>query len=155
MNNLAEIEAIKMLKHKYMRCLDTKLWDGLADCFIEDATTSYSDGKLCFQGKNQIADFLKEAMPPTLVTMHQCFHPEIELTSDTTAKGTWGFQDYLIITDINTSLRGYGIYHDEYVKVDGKWRIKSTGYKRVFEETWDRADLPSLNLTENMFASKK
>ena len=94
-------------------------------------------------------------MPQTLVTMHQCFHPEIQLTSDTTAKGTWGFQDYLIISDLNTSLRGYGIYHDEYVKVDGKWKIKSTGYKRVFEETWDRADLPSLNLTENMFTSKK
>ena len=28
---------------------------------------------------------------------------------------------------------GTGIYHDEYVKVGGEWRISTTGYERIFE----------------------
>ena len=152
MKNLEEIESIKRLKHKYMRCVDTRKWDELATLFTDDAVTAYSGGKLSFKGKEEIITFLKNAMPPTLLSMHQGFHPEIELTGETSAKGTWGFSDYLIIIDAGLSLRGYGIYSDEYEKVNGQWKIKSTGYQRVFEETWNRSDIPSLNLTENMFA---
>ncbi len=152
MKNPEEIESIKQLKHKYMRCLDTKQWDEMATLFTDDVVTSYSGGQFSFKGKNEIIDFLQGAMPPSIVSMHQCFHPEIELTGETSAKGTWGFNDYLIILDAGLSLRGYGIYSDEYEKVDGMWKIKSTGYKRVFEETWSRSDISSLNLTENMFA---
>ena len=45
-----DIESIKRLKHKYFRCLDSKLWDEMAQCFTEDATTSYTDGKYSFRG---------------------------------------------------------------------------------------------------------
>ena len=145
------IEEIKRLKYRYVRCIDCKLWDELSECFAEDAVTSYASGRYSFEGRDNILAFLKEALPATMVTMHQCFHPEIEITSDTTAKGSWGFQDYLIELNENTSLRGYAYYEDEYVRIDGKWKIKSTGYNRIFEETWNRAELPSLNLTENMF----
>ena len=149
------IEEIKRLKYRYVRCIDCKLWDELSECFAEDAVTSYAGGQYSFEGRENILAFLKEALPPTMITMHQCFHPEIEITSETTAKGSWGFHDYLIELKENTSLRGYAYYQDEYVKVDGKWKIKSTGYRRIFEETWSRAELPSLNLTENMFGSSE
>ena len=48
MDELREIEAIKRLKYKYMRCLDQKGWAELAECFTEDATTSYGGGKYAF-----------------------------------------------------------------------------------------------------------
>jgi len=149
------IEEIKRLKYRYVRCIDCKLWDELAECFAEDAVTSYASGQYSFQGRENILAFLKEALPPTMITMHQCFHPEIEITSETTAKGSWGFHDYLIELKENTSLRGYAYYEDEYVRVDGQWKIKATGYRRIFEETWNRAELPSLTLTENMFESSE
>jgi hypothetical protein len=38
------------------------------------------------------------------------------------------------------------------VKVDGAWKIKSTGYERTYEETLSRADIPSLKLTANCWA---
>jgi len=47
---LEDIEAIRRLKYKYFRCLDSKLWDEFAECFTEDATTSYSDGQYRPQG---------------------------------------------------------------------------------------------------------
>ncbi len=154
MTELADIELIKRLKYKYLRCLDCKKWEALAVCFSEDAVTSYASGAYRFKGRENIISFLKEALPKTLITMHQGLQPEIELSEDGAAKGTWAFQDYLIDTNSNISLRGYGFYDDEYIKVDGEWQIQSTGYTRVFEESWNRADTPSATVTENMFAPR-
>ncbi len=115
--------------------------------------TSYSGGQFSFKGKDEVISFLKEVMPKTLITMHQGFHPVIEITGEKTAKGSWAFHDYLIEMTSNTSLRGYGYYHDEYEKIDNAWKIKSTGYKRVFEESWERKDLPTIKVNEHMFES--
>jgi hypothetical protein len=46
---------------------------------------------------------------------------------------------------------GAAFYRDEYVKVNGEWKIKYTGYDRTFEEIWDRGDTPSLRLLQQMF----
>ena len=46
---LKDIESIKSLKGKYLRCLDSKLWGTIGECFCEDVTTSYSDGKLSYR----------------------------------------------------------------------------------------------------------
>jgi bile-acid 7alpha-dehydratase len=151
MKRFEDIEAIKRLKYKYFRTLDSKLWDELAECFTEDATTTYSGGEYSFQGRDAIMKFLKKGLGPTMISMHHGHHPEIEITSDTTAKGVWALKDYLIITQANMGLRGAAFYHDEYVKVNGEWKIKSTGYDRTFEEMWNRSDTPSLKLTQSMF----
>jgi bile-acid 7alpha-dehydratase len=151
MKHLEDIEAIKRLKYKYLRCLDSKLWYELAECFTEDATTSYSRGKYSFQGREAIMQFLKESLGPTMISMHHGHHPEIEITGDSTARGIWALEDYLIIAQANTGLRGAAFYQDEYVKVNGEWKIKSTGYDRTFQERWDRRETPSLKVTESMF----
>lgn len=152
--DLAEIETIKRLKYKYLRCVDMKLWDELAETLTEDAESSYSAGQYAFKGRDAIMKFLKEGLPTHRLTMHHGHHPEIELTSKTTAKGTWALEDYVIDVKDNFSLRGAAFYKDEYIKVNGQWKIKFTGYNRVFEEFWNRKDSPSLQLTQNMFASK-
>ena len=153
MVDMIEIEAIKRLKYKYLRCVDSKKWDELAECFTENATSSFASGAYSFDGRDAIIDFLKEGLPRTRLSMHQGHQPEIEITSQTTATGIWALEDYLIDTVGNWSMRGAAFYRDEYVKTDGKWRIKSTGYDRLFEEFWDRGDSPSSKLTQNMFAS--
>lgn len=154
MDTLVEIEAIKRLKYKYLRCVDTKNWDGLAECFVEDAESSFSSGAYSYDNREAIINFLKEGLPVTRLSMHQGHQPEIELISDTTATGTWALEDYLIDTEGNWSMHGAAFYRDEYVKIDGEWKIKSTGYDRIFEEMWSRAQDPTLNLLQNMFAEK-
>ncbi len=151
MSQIDEIEAIKRLKYKYLRCVDTKNWEELAQCFTPDATTSYSGGKYKFEGIDAIMGFLKEGLNKDRPTMHQVHHPEIELTSPTTAKGVWALQDYVIDLKSNTSSRSAAFYSDDYVKLDGQWKIQSTGYQYVFMEAWDRADVKSLRLLKNMF----
>ncbi len=148
---LEDIEAIKRLKYKYLRCLDTKNWNEMATTFAPDATTSYADGELSFSGRDAIMDFLKGsamAGPSPMVGVHQVHHPEIEFTGPTTAKGTWQLYNYLLNKAEHTGLRICAFYHDEYEKIDGQWLIKSTGYRRVFEEVWDRNDTPSLKIVK-------
>ena len=40
-DNLIAIEEIKRLKYKYVRCLDQKRWDDIAECFVPDAVASF------------------------------------------------------------------------------------------------------------------
>jgi uncharacterized protein (TIGR02246 family) len=153
MIDLHELEAIKRLKYKYLRCLDEKRWDELAGCFTADATAAYSDGKLTFTGRDAIMKFLRDALgPASMISSHRVHHPEIDLTSPTTATGTWALEDVVIETKANITIRGAAFYRDQYVKQDGAWLIKSTGYTRTFEEMVSRADTPSLKLTANRWS---
>ena len=148
--DLHELEAIKRLKYKYLRCLDQKLWDEIGTCFTADATCSYSGGKYAFAGRDAIVDFLRKAMgAPSFYSSHRVHHPEIEFQSATTARATWALEDQVIETKAQITIRGAAFYHDEYVKQDGVWLIRSTGYERTFEEMESRKDHPSLRLTQS------
>jgi uncharacterized protein (TIGR02246 family) len=150
MDDLQEIYAIQRLKHRYLRCLDQKRWDELATCFTEDATCAYGDGKYSYQGRDAIIEFLRTAMgAPSFLSSHRATHPEIDLTSPTTATGIWALDDVVIETQAQITIRGAAFYYDEYVKQDGTWRLRSTGYKRTFEEMESRRDRPGLHLTAN------
>ena len=152
MDELREIEAIKRLKYRYFRCLDQKRWEELAECFVENATSAYSDGKFSFAGREEIMRFLVGALDrPTILTAHTGHHPEIDLVGADRAIGVWALEDTVIDVEHKVTIRGAGFYRDEYVKIDGRWKLKSTGYQRTFEEIESRADTPSLTLTANRF----
>lgn len=139
--DLVEFEKIKRLKYRYVRLIDTKEWDELADLFVDDATASYGDGKYSYEGKTAIMAFLSDAMASTnMLTSHKVHQPEIALTGPETAKATWGLEDVVVHLDYSITIRGAAFYHDEYVKVGGDWKIKHTGYERVYEEMEPRAE---------------
>ena len=130
---LQDIEAIKKLKAKYWRCVDKKLWSELEEVFAEDATADYGPD-LQFQGRKAIMQFLKDSLgAESMQTAHGGHNPEIEITGDTTARGIWALQDYLIMAP-NNKMVGLGHYEDEYVKINGQWKKKSTKITRLFEE---------------------
>lgn len=133
--DLVQLELIKRLKYKYARCLDLKLFDEVGECFVEDATASYGGGAYAFEGRDAIVDFLRRSMGSTsMLTSHKMHHPEIELTGPDTATGLWALDDRVVLTEFNMTVRGAAYYTDAYVRIDGEWRIKHTGYKRVYEE---------------------
>jgi uncharacterized protein (TIGR02246 family) len=126
----------------------------LAETFTEDATCSYGDGKFSFQGRDAILDFLRKGMSaPSFHSAHHVHHPEIELTSETTARGIWALEDTVIEKAAGWSLRGAAFYADEYVKKDGRWLIQHTGYTRIYEESHQRKDIPSLRLTASRWGA--
>ncbi len=154
MADLQEIEAIKRLKYRYMRCIDEKLWPEMEQCFTEDATSSYSGGKYAYEGRDAIMKFLVESMSrDSFLSSHRVHHPEIELTSDTTATGIWALEDTVIDTQHGITIQGAAFYRDEYVKVDGEWKIRHTGYERTFEQMQPRADT-GWKITQNRWSTQ-
>ena len=127
-----DIEAIKQLKARYCRLLDTKDWAGYRQLFTDDVTMDTSDsGGAVVTGADEFLTFLVAAIGEA-VTVHQCHTPEIDLTSPTEATGTWAMQDVLRFSD-GTELHGYGHYHETYRKDpgDGAWRIASSTLTRL------------------------
>ena len=132
-STLTELYAIERLKYRYLRCVDLKLWDEIGECFTTDATASYAGGNLEFEGRDAIVEFLRGALT-TQLTSHKCHHPEIDFTGPDSARGVWALEDVVIDAKAGYTIRGAAYYTDDYVKVDGHWLIRHTGYKRVYEE---------------------
>ncbi len=131
---IEDIEAIKKLKAKYFRCVDKKLWEEMETVLTEDAVADYGMGIELLQGRKAIMEFLKKNLArDSMISVHQGHNPEIEITSDTTARGVWVLNDRLIIQTIAT-LNGWRYYEDEYVKVNGEWKKKSTKITNILEE---------------------
>jgi hypothetical protein len=132
---LADIEAIKQVKYAYFRLLDSKEFEQLGELFVDDATTSYESGKFSHNGRAEVVSFLSTSLGDhAIVHEHLGHHPEIILTSDTTASGKWYLHDRVMVPSVDFELGGAAIYTDEYVKVEGAWRIRHTGYVRLYEE---------------------
>ena len=125
-----EIEAIRRLKARYFRSMDTKDWDGMREVFTDDVVidTAEAGGQVA-RGADEFMAFLREALGDA-VTVHQGHMPEIDLTSETTATGIWALND-IIIWSSGMRLDGYGHYHETYEKSDGEWRIKSSKLTRL------------------------
>jgi hypothetical protein len=146
--DLVEIELIKRLKYRYMRCLDQKLWDELETCFVPDATARYGGGLHSFEGRDAIMSFLRESMgSTTMLSSHRVHHPEIDLVGPDEATGTWALEDTVVLTDFGVNVQGAAFYADRYVKDADEWRIAHTGYQRTYEELMPRASIAGLKLT--------
>jgi uncharacterized protein (TIGR02246 family) len=125
-----DIEAIRQLKARYFRTMDTKDWTGMRQVFTDDVLldTSAAGGSVV-SGADEFMGFLQEVLSGA-VTVHQGHMPEIELTSPTTATGIWALNDIVIWPD-GTRLVGYGHYHETYEKVGEDWKIKSSKLTRL------------------------
>lgn len=144
-----DLEAIKRVKYKYMRCVDLKRWEEIEQCFTDDATAGYSGGKYSANGRTAIIEFLVRGLGSTeILTSHTVHQPEIDLVSDTEATGVWSLEDTVIHEQFGITIQGSGFYEDRYLKLkDGSWRIQHTGYKRTYEEMFARASIEGLRLT--------
>lgn len=150
-DDLIQLEQIKRLKYAYIRLLDLKQFDELGECFVPDATSSYSDGRKSLSSRDEIVEFFaRNLSDPRLLTNHKVHQPEIELTGPDTAEATWALDDEVIALDYDTTLRGTAFYHDRYVRTEAGWRIQHTGYERVYEEVHPRS--ADVRLTSNRFA---
>jgi ketosteroid isomerase-like protein len=149
---LRTIEEIRQVKYRYLRCVDTKLWDEIGDTFTEDATVDYGTmayGKpLKMDGRDEIVAFFRTTLGPEILTVHAAGQPEITLGADgDTAAGIWSFQDTVIATEYRVVIMGAAFYHDRYERgADGQWRISHTGYVRTYEAMMSLDDLPSFKM---------
>ena len=94
-----DIDAIKALKYRYLRCVDLRLWDELAQTLAPEVTASYGK-RLSYTGRDEVVAGLQQQMTDGVITEHQAHHPEIEIDGDT-ATGRWYLQDRVIVPEMN------------------------------------------------------
>lgn len=136
-DDASDIAAIQQLKYRYLRALDTKHWDDFAETLTEDIKGDYGSSlgkELHFTNRGDLVDFMRSAMPSSVVTEHRVTHPEITVTGDT-ATGVWYLQDRVIVAEFGFMLIGAAFYRDQYRRTEDGWRISATGYDRTYEAT--------------------
>jgi hypothetical protein len=133
---LLEIEAIKQVKARYCRYLDTKDWQAWRGLFVDDfvSDTAEAGGKLIV-GADEFVAFTRESLR-NRATVHQVHAPEIELTSATTARAIWALEDVVRLGP-GVNLRGYGHYHEAYEKINGRWLFTSSKLTRLREDIFN------------------
>ena len=93
---LENIEAIRCLQAKYQRCLDTRDFDGLAECFDDDVTSSYGNGDMSYFGKDSVIQFLCSVMTLDMPSTHLIHGGEIIVIDDDNATAKWYLEDHLL-----------------------------------------------------------
>jgi len=132
-SDYADIEAIKQLKARYFRFMDTKDWDGLASVFTADVEIDMTgEGGGVTTTVEEYLPFLRGNIEH-VVTVHHGHMPEIEVTSGTSAKGIWAMEDHLRWPEGAplAALHGFGHYHETYRKTPDGWRIASMRLTRL------------------------
>lgn len=148
MTSATDIEAIKQLKARYFRSLDTKDWDAFRDVFTGDPQigpieNGFPDYLLALRPKEARenvaagADFdafieRNRLFIGPLITTHHGHQPEITITGPDTASGIWPMEDVLVWPEEGYRLRGTGHYWEEYRRVDGEWRLASLKLTRLY-----------------------
>jgi len=132
---LMDIEAIKQLKHAYFRCIDTANFDELEELFHEHVSVHFVGGtyEWKLQGRAEYMEAVSKAFSTGAVGHHNGHHPELQILSETEATGIWYLADNMWILSENFHTMGTALYWDRYLKVDGRWTIKDTKYRRLYE----------------------
>jgi 3-hydroxyisobutyrate dehydrogenase-like beta-hydroxyacid dehydrogenase len=131
---LADLEAIKQLKARYFRFIDTKDWAAFRDLFTDDCKHWLPQESPVPFMTNDDYFTMNEELLGTGVTTHHGHTPEITFVSDTEAEGIWAMFDYVQIEPPSgrVSIAGYGHYIETYRKCDdGRWRISSKRNQRL------------------------
>ena len=93
---LLDLEAIKTLKHRYIRCMTQSRWDELETLLAPGVEASYSDGKYVFSDRASLMGFLRQQDPagvPQLSYWHVTM-PEITLHAPDRASGIWAMYHF-------------------------------------------------------------
>ncbi|MDX2158005.1 MAG: nuclear transport factor 2 family protein [Hyphomicrobiaceae bacterium] len=130
LDDLLAIEAIRQLKARYCRFVDTKQWDRLAGVFAPgarlDGLGSAPDGS---DAATFVAGISKRLA--RVISIHHVHNPEITITGPGIAQGIWPMMDYLEFpaderpseAPESRGFVGYGFYEEEYRKVGDTWLI--------------------------------
>ncbi|TAM64089.1 nuclear transport factor 2 family protein [Mycobacterium sp.] len=143
LDELADIEAIKQVKYRYLRALDTKRWDDFADTLAEDVIGDYGSSvgeEHRFTNRVDLVNYMRKSLGPAVITEHRVTHPEITVSGDE-ASGGWYLQDRVIVADLHFMLIGAAFYRDRYRRTEDGWKISATGYDRTYEATMSLAGI--------------
>lgn len=125
----SDYEAIRNLKARYFRYLDTRRWQDLRELITDDFIGDYgTSDEEQFSSPEAFIEGLQRNLKDA-TTIHHGHMPEIAVQDVDKASAVWAMED--IVQTPEYELHGYGHYTDEYRRVDGKWRISLTRLTRL------------------------
>lgn len=148
---LAAIEAIRRVKAAYFRGVDTEDGDLVRSILAVDCELDYNG--CCADPKSGV-DFMP-AMNVVLkgrdswvsgafskagiTSVHQGHQAEIEITGPDSARATWAMTDRLYMPPGAPFglMRGFGFYHETYVRETDGWKIRALRIQRLRVEGVD------------------
>ena len=138
---LEDIEEIRKLKARYAAaCDDNYDADAIAALFTEDAI--WDGGSLGrADGRAAIHKFFSRAAEFFPFAIHNVMNPIIEVEGDR-ATAQWYLLQPATMAKGNQAVWLAAVYHDDYVRHDGRWMFKHLRVKSHFltpyEEGWAR-----------------
>ena len=142
--------AIMELKHRYVRCVDLRDWDGLAATLAPEMTARYRVD-LSTEGADALVTELRARLTEDRITVHQLGHPSIGIDGDE-ATATWTMVDRTICTDLRCVVEGASVSYDHYRRDPKRgWLITAISYDRFCETTVSLDDLPSFAVRATPF----
>lgn len=135
---LISVEAVKQLRARYCRCIDTKAWAELRSVLAPDVELDLPSLKDRggVRGADAFIDLVQTwfANSPSL---HLNVLPEIEIRSESAATAIWKQEHFLPQAYSLGSKHGhgYGYSYDTYEKRDGVWLVKSVRLEPHFAIT--------------------
>ena len=131
-----DIEAIKQVKARYFRLMDTKQWDRWRQQFTDDCR--YDGTSRPYPGPDEFCAGTSERLREA-VTVHQGHMPEIVLTGPDTARGIWAMFDWVEFPEprdtghgVNRGFTGFGHYEEEYRREGDTWKISFLRLTRLW-----------------------
>jgi len=127
---LEDIEAIQRLKARYAKYCDNGYdADGMTSLFVEDASWE-SNAFGTYHGREEIHRFISSIGREILWATHFMICPNIDIADDgQTATGEWYLLELATMTprdggEERDSVVMTANYRDDFVKVDGEWRLR-------------------------------
>ncbi len=128
--SLRDVEAIRILKHRYCWTTDGG-WDEkgpshtgeAADLFIEDGSWDARPLGPLSVGREAIRETFRSFHPAIPFAIHNVLNGEIAVSGDT-ATGRWNALVFLALTTGESSL-GLSTYEDGFVRTAEGWRFQS------------------------------
>jgi len=125
---IEDLEEIKKLHQKYIDLMDNLRYPEVLDLFTDDAKVEIRNLGV-FKGKEGLTDVYINKLGKRTARSEGHFVIEPDITVDgNTARGTWLVYMLFSIPDVQWV---QGRNETEYVKVDGKWKIKSMKFLRT------------------------
>lgn len=138
---LESVEAIKRVKHRYLRACDNKQPEVFRACFTPDAVLDYGEAIGAFTGVDPIvAVFESIACRPVegrnvVFDMHHAVLPDITLMTPDTAEGSWSLRFRQVNLKRRTETVGAIEYSDSYVRRAGEWLISRSEVRELWSMT--------------------
>jgi phosphoenolpyruvate synthase/pyruvate phosphate dikinase len=125
---LEDLEEIKKLHQKYINLMDDLRYKEVLDLFTEDASAEVRNSGV-LKGKEGLTDIYINKLGRRTARSegHFVIEPDINIQGDT-ARGTWLV--YMLFSKPAVEWV-QGRNDAMYVKIDGKWKIKSMKFTRT------------------------